>query len=137
MLKPTKTQIRTAKLLSKMGVKTLFEKAIQNAHQDAKYYCDEWNNHFQTHGYHTDSYHIGIHNAHNYYPLSAINEAIESVKFIEALGGMDTVNTALLQAKSESDLLSFNGGEWTYQAKDLRRPLMLYVLYKGAKDSLK
>lgn len=137
MLKPTRTQIRTARLMARMGVNTLTEKALNDAHKDAKYYCDEWNNYFKTHGYHTNSYHVGIHNANNYYSLADIKEAIDSFNFINALGGYERLSKILSESKSENDVVVFNNGEWSYQIKELRRPLMLYSLYNGAKGNLK
>lgn len=62
-------------LIEKLGIEKV-QDILNNAHDDAVYYVDEWNEHFKVHGYCTDKCIIGVHNAHTHYKLSALRNAL-------------------------------------------------------------
>ncbi len=67
--------MKAKKLLEKLGVKGI-TKILENAHQEAVYYVDEWSEHFQAHGFYTDKCIVGIHNPHSHYKLSDLKQAL-------------------------------------------------------------
>jgi len=62
-------------LIEKLGAEKV-QNILSNAHDDAVYYVDEWNEHFKVHGYCTDKCIIGVHNPHTHYKLSALRNAL-------------------------------------------------------------
>ncbi len=62
-------------LIEKLGIEKV-QDILSNAHDDAVYYVDEWNEHFKVNGYCTDKMIIGVHNPHTHYKLSALRSAL-------------------------------------------------------------
>jgi len=62
-------------LIEKLGAEKV-QDILSNAHDDAVYYVDEWNEHFKVHGYCTDKCIIGVHNPHTHYKLSTLRNAL-------------------------------------------------------------
>lgn len=67
--------MKAKKLIEKLGGKKV-AKILKNAHQDAVYYVDEWNEHFKAHGFYTDKCIVGVHNPHSHYKLSVLKQAL-------------------------------------------------------------
>lgn len=63
------------KFFDRLGVEAITD-IIENAHQDAVYYVDEWNEHFKAHGYCTDKCIIGLHNPHTHYRLDRLQSIL-------------------------------------------------------------
>ncbi|RIX01103.1 hypothetical protein D3X38_08525 [Acinetobacter baumannii] len=67
--------MKAKKLLEKLGAKRI-TKILENAHQEAVYFVDEWNEHFKAHGFYTDKCIVGVHNPHSHYKLSVLKQAL-------------------------------------------------------------
>ena len=63
------------KLIERLGAEKI-QDILDNAHQDAVYYVDEWNEHFKVHGYCTDKCIIGVHNPQTHYRLETLKRLI-------------------------------------------------------------
>lgn len=63
------------KLVERLGVDKI-QDILNNAHDDAVYYVDEWSEHFKVHGYCTDKCIIGVHNTQIHYRLETLKRLI-------------------------------------------------------------
>ncbi len=67
--------MKAQKLIEKLG-KAKISDILKEAHPDAVYYVDEWNEHFKVHGYCADKCIVGINNPHTHYKLTDLQEAL-------------------------------------------------------------
>lgn len=63
------------KLVERLSVEKI-QDILDSAHGDAIYYVDEWNEHFNVHGYCTDKCIIGVHNPRTHYRLETLKRFI-------------------------------------------------------------
>ena len=70
--------MKSKKLIEKLGTEKV-QDILDNAHEDAIYYVDEWTDNFGgIHGYCTDKCIVGIHNSHKHYKLDELRKAIKA-----------------------------------------------------------
>lgn len=63
--------IEQAKRLLEIKGRPAIQAILDNAHDEAAYYVDEWTNNFGgIHGYCTDKFIVGVHNKSTHYKLS-------------------------------------------------------------------
>ena len=74
--------MKAQKLIEKLRAEKV-QDILDNAHEDAVYYVDEWTDNFGgVHGYCTDKMIVGIHNPHTHCKLSELREAMETLSFL-------------------------------------------------------
>ncbi|HAM65275.1 MAG TPA: hypothetical protein DCP65_05440 [Acinetobacter nosocomialis] len=67
--------MKVQKLIEKLGRDKVLN-ILKEAHPEAIYFVDEWNEHFKVHGFYTDKCIVGVHNPHSHYKLSELKQAL-------------------------------------------------------------
>lgn len=67
--------MKAQKLIEKLGKDKVLD-ILKEAHSEAIYYVDEWNDHFKVQGFCADKCIVGVHNPHTHYKLSDLHEAL-------------------------------------------------------------